>query len=284
MRFRRPRLSEVFAADLINRFSRLDPRSIRFDDRVKSWEEALEKSTGYSDQHITNRLLRACRAVREGLAVAQRDGVLLDHLPVNWPLSTCLLLEMSTGDPLRVIDFGGDLGSTYHAVKAFLPNNVALEWLVVEQPSVVEVGRREFSTVELGFSRFEEIPPSRNLNTLLLLSNTVQYLSQPEAVVQSLIEMGVRSIIFDMVPTLEMIAGKVPSIQHVPSSLGKCSYPAWLFSSNFFANIADFAPHETYIASSWENTGPPYTRRGRRIAWRGAFLKAIRDSSGEAQI
>lgn len=271
MTFRRPRLSDVFAADLINRWMRFDPRSIRFDDRVKSWEEAQEKSTGYSDQEITERLLLACRAVRDGLAVAQRDGVLLDHLPVNWPLTACLLREMSSGVPLRVIDLGGDLGSTYHAVKSLLPEHVALEWLVVEQPSVVELGRSEFSGKNLRFSQFKDIELSDNSNTVLLVSNSLHYLLDPFTTVCSLIEKGVASVVLHGVPTVDISEEKIPTLQRVPTRLGRSSYPAWLFSASVFSTLS----FDTLsVASTWLAPGAAvFTKQGKRITWRGAHLR-----------
>lgn len=273
MTFRRPRLTDVFAADLINRWSRFDPRSIRFDDRVESWDQALERSTGYDDQQIIERLLVANRAVRDGQAPAQRDGILLDEVLINWPLLACVLVEMSRAEALRVIDLGGALGGTYHAVRSSLPLQTSLEWLVVEQPAVVEVGNKEFSSSELGFCCLEDLKLSQEKQNLLLVSNTLQYLPEPLSTVRSLVDDGAHSVILEGVPTVDVPLDKVPSLQEVPASIVKSSYPAWLFSSSIFSILA--ADMFT-VVGSWASPGAAgFTRRGKRITWRGAHLRVL---------
>lgn len=271
MRLQRPRLSSLLSPNLVDRLSRFDPRAIRFDDRVQSWKQAQDQSTGYEDPEITNRLVMASQAVRDGRALAQRDGILLEREIIDWPLSACLLLEILGGDSPCVVDLGGGLGGTYRIMRSLLPAHISLDWLVVEQPSVVEVGEREFSTQELRFCEFEKFGFDATRNTLLLISNSLQYIPEPEATVRSFIDGGVFSVIVQGVPTVDTRLAKIPSIQRVPGNMVKSSYPAWLFSPKIFSALAS---SQMIVARSWTTSGAAnFSRSGRRITWIGAHLK-----------
>ena len=89
---------------------------------------------------------------REGLydPAFERDGVVFDQPDYNFPLLACLLrVATESGNRLRVLDFGGSLGSTYFQCRPFLGGVSELRWTVVEQPQFVECGRREFEDGEV---------------------------------------------------------------------------------------------------------------------------------------
>ncbi len=63
--------------------------------------------------------MQATRKVVAGEAVYERDSVVFDHLEYAWPLLACLLQIAAERRSLRVIDFGGSLGSSWRQNRRF---------------------------------------------------------------------------------------------------------------------------------------------------------------------
>ena len=108
-----------------------------------SWEEAKKASTGYDIDEILNKVRNSLLKVKNGEKVYERDSVLFDEIQYSWPLLSGLMLAAAKHDgKLKVLDFGGSLGSTYFQNKKFLEKLIDVSWNIVEQKHFVEVGER----------------------------------------------------------------------------------------------------------------------------------------------
>ena len=122
-----------------------------FSGNFPDWQAAAAAASGYDDAAILERVAAATREVVAGRAVFERDSRLFREPEPNYPLIAALALS-ADGDGLRVLDFGGALGSAYFQNRSWLRELGALEWTVVEQPHFVACGQREFTTGELRFA------------------------------------------------------------------------------------------------------------------------------------
>ena len=117
-----------------------------------SWAAARSACSGYDDAGILVRILAATKAVRAGQSAYDRDGVLF---PVskseNGLIAALRTVAGARGGRLRVLDFGGSLGTTYWRHRAELANLRELSWDIVEQRSFVTVGRANFDDTLLRF-------------------------------------------------------------------------------------------------------------------------------------
>lgn len=84
-----------------------------------SWADATAHSGGYDDE-IINKILVSARKVRDGEIAYERDSVIFNEIKYSWPLLASLLLAAETKNNLRVIDFGGSLGTTFRQNSQFL--------------------------------------------------------------------------------------------------------------------------------------------------------------------
>ena len=77
----------------------------------KTWQAALDNSSGYDSDLILQKVKDATLKVKKGEAVYERDSVLFDEIEYSWPLLSGLMLAAAKRNgELNVLDFGGSLG------------------------------------------------------------------------------------------------------------------------------------------------------------------------------
>jgi putative methyltransferase (TIGR04325 family) len=110
------------------------------------------------------------------------------------------LSSLPASGPITVLDFGGGAGATYYRARNWV-SAPSVQWCVVETAVMVsEAGST--STDELSFhagisSATEEMlkPPD-----LILISSALQYLDQPEAVLENLLDIEAGSFVVARTP------------------------------------------------------------------------------------
>src|SRR4051812_10476410 len=96
---------------------------VRFHGAYQDWRAARMASRGYDDETIVARVLAATLAVQRGEAAYERDSVLFKEPEYDYRLLAGLLrVAAEKGGRLRVLDFGGALGSSYWRHRAWLKN------------------------------------------------------------------------------------------------------------------------------------------------------------------
>jgi len=199
---------------------------IEFRGDYRSWDEARRESSGYDDHAVLEHTARAMRAVRDGQASFERDGVLLEQPELPLPLLAGLLRAAAENDGvLDVVDFGGALGSTYFAVRHFLAPLRAVRWRVVDLPETVALGRAEFTNAELTFhASLDEAGAA----PVLLLSGSLQFLPEPHAFLEQALARPFSTIVLDRTFVTGGTRDRL-TVQHVPAWIYPASYPAWFF-------------------------------------------------------
>jgi putative methyltransferase (TIGR04325 family) len=203
---------------------------ISFTGDYAGWAEAKRDSIGYDAAVILDRTREALLQVKSGAAVFERDSVLFDRPQYPFPLIAGLLRAALAGQGcLKVLDFGGSLGTTYFQCRPLLRPVTALEWSVVEQPGHVACGRERFADAELGFfTTVEECLRQRRPDTLLL-SSVLQYLPSPYHTLEQLLAHGWKHLVIDRTSFLGTGRDRL-TVQHVPESIYPVTYPAWFLS------------------------------------------------------
>jgi putative methyltransferase (TIGR04325 family) len=209
----------------------LVPR-IRWTGNYKNWSEASSKATGYDDIKILESVSTAATLALNGNAAYERDGKLFytaePHLPL---LAAFSQITAKCHSPVRVVDYGGALGSTFLQNQKWLKNLIT-EWLIVEQPTYVVRGRDIFRDLSVSFfTSIDEIPGSHAESKVLLHASAVlQYLPDPLGQLESLIAKSKADFIFlDRMPYV-LNGPRRLTVQYVPNSINRASYPAWFFA------------------------------------------------------
>ena len=238
-------------------------QQLTFDDTVGSWERAQQVATGYDSSEIVNRVTVATRAVLEGSSVFERDGVVFDEPDYRWPVAAGMLRSATRHGELRVIDFGGSLGSLYWQHKDLFAG-LPITWTVVEQPAFVQAAE-QLRLAPLEFTTDLSAALSATKPHIAVLSSVLQYLEEPWQLVSTLSKSSVDSMIIDRTP---MWSGSfdIPTVQEVPRHIYPGSYPAWILSSQ---RMAETFRHWHTVARFPGIEPPMKTRRGREFTWSG---------------
>ena len=213
---------------------------LRFTGDYREWGQAEQAATGYAAPKILDITRAAMRKLRAGQAAFERDSVLFDHAEPPFALIAALLRAASkSGGRLRVLDFGGALGSSYYQCRPWLDGIGDLRWCVVEQAGHVACGRAEFSDGHLGFYGTAEECIGVEQPNVLLMSGVLQYLPAPYDCLAGLLSYQIPHVIVDRTAFLSADRDRL-TIQQVPPSIYPATYPAWFLSKSRF--LACFTP------------------------------------------
>ncbi len=203
-----------------------------------TWAAARGASGGYDDGAILERVLQATQAVRQGSAAFERDGVLFAEPEPDVPLMQALdEVRRAVGGGLRVLDFGGSLGSTYWRLRGQIPARAGLTWDIVEQPAFVEAGRRCLRGEPLRFFHDVREAEAAGPHDVVLCSCVIQYLEDPWQVLAEWRELRVPFLLFNNLP-LHVSGPDRLRVQHVPPSIYPGSYPVRFFNrAGFLARL-----------------------------------------------
>lgn len=235
-----------------------------------TWEAARAASGGYGDGAILERVLKATQAVQHGIAEFERDGVLFYEPERDEPLLRALEeVRRATGGSLRVLDFGGSLGSTFWRLRNWLP--AELGWDVVEQAGFVEAGKKYLAEDPLRFFTTVVEAEGAGAHDVLLCSCVLQYLEKPEGILAEWRELRVPYLLLYNLP-LHAVGPTRLRVQHVPPSIYSASYPVWFFNRGEFLALvqADWELVDEFPSEAvWPVDGGMYPSTGLLLKRKG---------------
>ncbi|MEJ1963919.1 MAG: methyltransferase, TIGR04325 family [Gammaproteobacteria bacterium] len=207
---------------------RLSVGAVRFSGDYDSWETASRDATGYDASEILNRVVSATRKVVAGEAVFERDSVLFDQVQYSWPLLASLLQVALERGSLRVVDFGGSLGSTWRQNRTFLERlGIPVSWHVVEQPHFVNAGRAEFSNDTLRF--YDSISDAGAGGAdVALFASSLGYVPDARRFLREIEAIQIPRLIIDRLPMASGDRDRI-ALQNVSEPIYTASYPVRLF-------------------------------------------------------
>jgi len=240
------------------------------------WEAAKAQCSGYDDPLILEKTKNAILKVKNGEAAGERDSVLFDKVQYCWPLATFLLrIALENNNNLSVIDFGGSLGSSYFQNKDMVPPAVQLSWAVVEQRHYVDAGNAEIKDEQLRFYYTIREAVNAGKPNVLLLSGVLHYLEDPFKHIEDMLSYNFAYIIVDRTAFIENSDNRI-TVQQIPESIYKASYPAWFFNEHEFTGR--FKEKYNLVAEfEGETDMPSRSDDNINLYWKG-FLFKLKDA------
>jgi len=198
----------------------------------KTWAEAKSKCSGYDSGIIFDKVLSSVSKVKKGEAVYERDSVLFSQIQYSLPLLQALKTAGVNGE-LNLVDFGGSLGSTYFQNRDLLYAIKKMKWAIVEQKHFVEGGKKNIEDESLKF--FYDIPSAVEFagKRAILLSSVIPYFEKPYELISEITGYGFEYIIIDRTAFIDSEKERI-TVQIVPESIYKASYPAWFLNEDKF--------------------------------------------------
>lgn len=197
------------------------------------WEIARKKCSGYNSAKILEKVSESALKVKNGLAAFERDSVLFNEIEYNYPVVTALLWIASRNQgKLRVLDFGGSLGSMYYQHRFLFESMADVRWCIVEQPAFVEEGNRSFADETLKFYYSIEECLKENSIDVILLSSVLPYIEKPYYLLGTIKTKKFRYILFNKMHLIDK-PDRI-TIQRVNPRIYKASYPCWFLNKQRF--------------------------------------------------
>jgi len=196
----------------------------------QSWTDAISKSNGYQSEEIVDKIKKTAVRVSRGEVEWERDTVIFDRIEYSIPLLASFLRIFAEGTlRLSILDFGGSLGTSYFQHKSIFSNLRDLKWSIVEQPGLVEFGKKYLQHRRLEFYHTVHECVRHATPSVLLLSSVLPYLEKPYQVLNELLSLHIPWVIIDRTPFLVDGVNDRITIQRVSPEIYDASYPAWFF-------------------------------------------------------
>ncbi len=203
-----------------------------FEGSYTNWADAQAASGCYDGDAIVTRVAAATQLVRAGVAAYERDGVCFTpHVPEAGLLAALRTVAAASGSRLRVLDFGGALGTTYWRHRNELKDLCELGWDIVEQARWVARGPALAGGTPLRF--FPSVAAATGPYDVLLASTTIQYLPAPAAAIEEWMDAGFPWLLFNNLPLHAGAPDRI-AVQRVPPSIYLANYPVWFFNRERF--------------------------------------------------
>lgn len=197
---------------------------LSFGGKYSTWESALKKCNGYDSDIIFEKVKRAAIAVRDGKACFERDGVLFYEKQLNFPILAILLSIYLEMGELKVLDFGGSLGSMYFQHKEILTKlGDNLKWSIVEQRHFVEFGKKELCDGILDFEY--DMRDVKECNCIIF-GSSLQYIKDYKKYLLLSLQRKCKYILIDKTPVSNC---DWISIERVHEPIYEGSYPFYVF-------------------------------------------------------
>lgn len=219
-----------------------DKSTISFEGDFNNWSDAFAEchTSGYAEHNILQKTLESVLAVKTGEVVFERDSVLFDEIKYSWPLLCAILLSaINSKTYLKILDFGGSLGSTYFQNKKFLDATLKkVIYGVVEQSHYVETGNEKISNRSLRFFySIEEYLRKWGKPDILIFSGVLQYLSSPFDILEEALSKGVKYVCIDRTPIIR--GGGRIMIQNVNKAIYNARLPHHFFEKKQLISFFD---------------------------------------------
>ncbi|WP_448519214.1 methyltransferase, TIGR04325 family [Rhodoflexus sp.] len=211
-----------------------------------NWESAMRQAGGYDDAQILERIRRSAIAVKEGRALFERDGKLFYEPIYDYPLLSFLLkAALENNGKLRVLDFGGSLGSTWFQHRQML-QALDIQWYVVEQPHYVALGQELFKDDKVLQFHYQaaDIPDKEAL--FVLASGVLQCIGSYQDFIHALKALQPQYFFIHRTPFYEGNEHLI-TLQYVQAAENfEGTFPSWIFDRQQF--LAQFTPDYRLLA------------------------------------
>lgn len=220
----------------------------------KNWNEAYQDcGGGYEAENIIDHVIGATKKVLDGEAAWERDGYLFYEQKYVYQICAAILrcAVQNKNEGVRILDIGGSLGSTYLQNKTYLAEIKNLEYVIAEQDNFADYGHRNREDGVLKFIKSTEDYTKYGRFDIILLSGSLQCISNYEEIIAKIIEAGPRYIVIDRI----MIGERMRICKEtVPEEIWahSASVPIRVFSENDIISFftADYRMIERDVAST----------------------------------
>jgi putative methyltransferase (TIGR04325 family) len=229
---------------------------IKYEYGFKNWSDAKAASIGYSEDSILQKISSQTVLMVESNSGWVRDGFYFNQVQINYEILSFVALHSAKGQPLRVIDFGGGLGTSYFQNRNILEKfGIKVCWNIIEQPNFVAEGKLVLGSVpNLHF--FETLTDASVTSLdLVLFSSVLEYLEDSYQFLEEImrLEMKPLGILIDRSP-IDLIDNEKYLVQNVEQSIHQAKLPLRILGQD---RIVAILSSDYELLSDWVSSTQP---------------------------
>jgi putative methyltransferase (TIGR04325 family) len=185
-----------------------------------------------------------------------RDGYFFNEVHLNYEILSIFALQGSKSQSLRVIDFGGGLGTTFFQNRKVLARfGVEVCWNIIEQPHFVNEGKLIFDSID-NLHFYETLAESSiTSKDLLLFSSVLEYLEDPYSLLGEIMLLDQKpiGIVIDRSP-IDLCGIQKFVVQSVDASIHEARLPLQILSRE---RIVDILSTDYELFTEWVSSTQP---------------------------
>lgn len=201
-----------------------------------NWQAAEAVCGGYNSAEIFEKVKQSSLKVRDGEGAFERDSVVFYEPETHEELIKWLKNIADTEGVVRILDFGGALGSTYFQHRNILKQYKNLIWCVVEQGDFVKIGKSDFENEVLKFEYTIDEAVKKYQPNAVFISSVLMYVEKPFLILEDIFKTKIPHLMVDRTPFIPAEKDRL-TVQIVLPKIYKASYPCWIFSEKKFLNF-----------------------------------------------
>lgn len=229
------KLIKKFVPNLfINKINSYLKRNIRIVGSYSRWDEALKESGSYSNHKIFLKTKKSFLKISKTNELYERDTVIFYDKQINKPMISLLekLRLKNKTNLLKVLDYGGSIGSTYFQNRKILLNNNNFQWDIIEQKKIVNFANKSIKLKNLRFFKSLDSYLNKNFPDIILFSSVLHYLESPYDLIKKLIRKKIKYFLILKTPFYK---NKTEiKIQLNPKNIYEVNYPIRIFNNKLF--------------------------------------------------
>lgn len=229
---------------------------IKYEYGFKNWADAKAASIGYSEDSILQKVSDQTVLMVESNSGWVRDGFYFEEVQVNFEILSFLSLQSTRMQPLRVVDFGGGLGTTFFQNRNILNKfDIKVCWNIIEQPNFVAEGKLILDSIpNLHF--FESLSEaSITSSDLVIFSSVLEYIEDSYHFLEEIMRLESKpsGILIDRSPIDLVDSGKYV-VQNVDHSIHQARLPLRILGQD---KIVEILSSDYELLTDWVSSTQP---------------------------
>ena len=229
---------------------------IKYEYGFKDWADAKAASIGYSEQSILQKVSNHTDLMVKSKTGWVRDGFYFEEVQINFEILSFLTLHSTRVQPLRVIDFGGGLGTTFFQNRDILNKfGIKVCWNIIEQPNFVAEGKLILDSFpNLHF--FESLSEaSITASDLVIFSSVLEYIEDSYHFLEEItrLENKPLGILIDRSP-IDLVDHEKYVVQNVDDSIHRAKLPLRILGQD---RIVEILSDDYELLTDWVSSTQP---------------------------
>ena len=145
--------------------------------KVKSWESAVRKSSGYESVNVVEPIVAAARQLQSNSQTTFVSNPRYQQIAAGM-LFSISQERFSNGEPIRMLDVGGAGADYFYQFQEFAPH-INFDWTVLETPALAEAMSNEFGRNLSNLRWLDSIENTDEIYDVVLCSGVLQCVEKP---------------------------------------------------------------------------------------------------------